>query len=485
MSFKYLITLSSYLIAFCHAINVAAQDTIPPEITIDESQINTNYPFGDPGLDWRYKFIKEDTIAIELSCIYSFPSEYYFKIENVLIEDDSGILNDTIIVDTILFDESGYGKLVQSIIAEDNFGNISRFVFISEFSGTEYLFDVLGIKVGEIEVLNNDFPFTLEKTNFELCDANNIDVKLLYSKNGCTGGTRIDWYINNDRVKINSDNISIDISNEPDGIELAAEGKYSNTNFQNRVKINIQKISNQGIIEKYDPTCLNSNDGIINLSPEAFNVNWKHDGSNTRFLNSLNTGIYYVSYTYKECEFTDSIKLDPKKILSFEISDTTIDLNQNDTIRITNTSVNIDESLWQIGDDSFINNNKEFKYVFKSPGKIDIKLMDNSGFCNDSIVKNVRVEKSTLVTYNSIPSVKIGPNPFTDDLNIDMEKSLDYDITILGIDGRVCYKNRFFDMVNNKLNLSFLTPGIYVLNINSTKNSEPVKDFKIVKLVGN
>ena len=63
-----------------------------------------------------------------------------------------------------------------------------------------------------------------------------------------------------------------------------------------------------------------------------------------------------------------------------------------------------------------------------------------------------------------------------------MQKSSDYDIAILGIDGRVFYKNRFFDMVNNKLNLSFLTPGIYVLNINSTENSEPIKDFKIVKL---
>lgn len=478
MYFKKLNAIVSFVLTISHAINVSGQDTIPPKILIDETQLKINYSIGTFGDDVYYSPLSDDTLEVTLSCIYLFPEDYYFKLENAVIVDDSGFYKDTITTDKIIFYENGYGTVIQTIIAEDPSGNISKFVIISQI-GSIYSFNIISMKVGSDEILYDINTSTLEKTEVEICDVQNVDFKLIYSKNGCTGGVKIDWYINNDLVIVDSDNFSLDMRNESDAIELAAEVKNS------RLKINIQKISNQGIIEKYDPTCLNSNDGIINLSPEAFNVNWKHDGSNTRFLNSLNTGIYYVSYTYKECEFTDSIKLNPKKILSFEISDTTIDLNQNDTIRITNTSVNIDESLWQIGDDSFINNNKEFKYVFKSPGKIDIKLMDNSGFCNDSIVKNVRVEKSTLVTYNSIPSVKIGPNPFTDDLNIDMEKSLDYDITILGIDGRVCYKNRFFDMVNNKLNLSFLTPGIYVLNINSTKNSEPVKDFKIVKLVGN
>ena len=315
MYFKQLTSLCTMALSI--AINVTGQDKIPPKITIDEDQISANFPLGDPGLDWQYKILKTDTIAIELSCLYSFPDEYYLKIENVIIEDDSGILKDTIIVDDIIFDEMGYGKLIQTILAEDNSGNISRLVFISEFSKSEYLFDVLGIKVGEIEVLNNDFPFALEKTNFELCDAKNLNIKLLYSKNGCTGGTRIDWYINNERVKINSDNISVDISNEPDGIELAAEGKYSNTNFQDRVKINIQKISNQGIIEKYDPTCLNSDDGIINIDPNASDIKWEHNNSNASFLNSLKAGSYYVSYTYNGCEFNDTITLSPKNILDF------------------------------------------------------------------------------------------------------------------------------------------------------------------------
>ena len=351
------------------------------------------------------------TLEITLSCIYSFPDDYYFKLENATIKDDFGIAKQTIVIDDLTFDNEGYGTVVQTITAVDSSGNTSKFKVITKYSGSEYLFNVLGIDVGGNIETNNDFPFKLENTGFEFCNVQSVDVVLLYSKNGCTSDARIDWYINNERVKSDADNITVDLSSKPDGFKLEAEGKYSNTNFQDRIRIDIKG-----------------------------------------------------------------------RTLDFAVSDTIINLNQNDKLTVTNLSKNIGESLWQIGDDTFINNSKEFDYVFKSPGNFNIKLTDVGGFCNDPKIKDIRVEKSTIVFENSISLVKIGPNPFTNFLNIDMKKSSDYDITIFGIDGRVCYKNRFFDMVNNKLNLSFLTPGIYVLNINSTENSEPVKDFKIVKL---
>jgi hypothetical protein len=386
-------------------------DTIPPTITITESQIIENYFKDGAGFDGNFRFLNSKTLEITLSCIYSFPDDYYFKIENATIKDDIGIAKLTIVIDDLTFDGKGYGTVVQTITAVDSSGNTSKFVVKTKYSGSEYLFNVFGIDVGGNVETNNDFPFKLEKTDFEFCNLQSVDVVLLYSKNGCTSDARVDWYINNERVKINADKISVDLSSERDGFKLEAEGKYSNTNFQDRIRIDIKG-----------------------------------------------------------------------RTLDFAVSDTIIDLNQKDKLTITNLSKNIGESLWQIGDTTFVNNENEFEYVFKSPGKFNIKLTDVGGFCNDPKIKNIRVEKSTLVLENSIPLVKIGPNPFTNFLNIDMEKSSDYDITIFGIDGRVCYKNRFFDMVNNKLNLSFLTPGIYVLNINSTKNSEPVKDFKIVKL---
>ncbi len=408
---KQLLPIFMCLIVFGFKNNLKAQDIIPPTITITESQINENYFKDGSGFDGNFTFLNSKTLEITLSCIYSFPDDYYFKLENATIEDDSGVAKQTIVVDDLTFDDEGYGTVVQTITAVDSSGNTSKFEVITKYSGSEYLFNVFGLDIGGNVETNNDFPFKLENTDFEFCNVQSVDVVLLYSKNGCTSDARIDWYINNERVKSDADNITVDLSSNPDGFKLEAEGKYNNTNFQDRIRIDIKG-----------------------------------------------------------------------RTLDFTVSDTIVDLNQNDKFTITNISKNIGESLWQIGDTTFVNNENEFDYVFKSPGNYNIKLTDVGGFCNDPKIKNIRVEKSTLVIENSIPSVKIGPNPFTDFLNIDMEKSSDYDITILGIDGRVCYKNRFFDMVNNKLNLSFLTPGIYVLNINSARNSEPVKDFKIVKL---
>lgn len=90
----------------------------------------------------------------------------------------------------------------------------------------------------------------------------------------------------------------------------------------------------------------------------------------------------------------------------------------------------------------------------------------------------------TSVYDNPVSSIKIGPNPFADFLNIDMEKLSGYKITIYGVDGRVYLKNQTYDKGNIQLNLGFLHPGIYILNINSTEYSEPIHDFKIVKLIG-
>jgi hypothetical protein len=150
-------------------------------------------------------------------------------------------------------------------------------------------------------------------------------------------------------------------------------------------------------------------------------------------------------------------------------------------LTIRNLTNNIGESLWQIGDSTFINNENEFDYAFKLPGKYKIKLTDNSGFCNESIFKDIIVEGTTSVHDNPVSSIKIGPNPFSDFLNIDLGKSADYEITIFGVDGSACFKDQFRDIRNIEVDLNFLAPGLYVLEIASLINTELIKSFKIVK----
>ncbi len=70
-----------------------------------------------------------------------------FILGMLTIEDESGILKKTIIVDTIIYDNNGYGTLIQTIIAEDNLGNTSKFVIISTI-GAIYDFEFFGLRCG-------------------------------------------------------------------------------------------------------------------------------------------------------------------------------------------------------------------------------------------------------------------------------------------------------------------------------------------------
>ncbi len=392
---------------------IPPEDKTPPEITISPQKINENYSINGLKFDENgsYSFLSNDTLHVTLSCKYVFPEDYYFKLENAKIEDENGISNKTIDVDTTIFDKNGYGTVIQTIDAKDNFNNTSKLVIIAKVSDSRPGVSISSMNIGGIEVPFNTVSYTLEDTVFEFCNIQEVNVKLLYSDNGCTGDTRIDWYVNDKAYKIDSDSISVDISNEPDEIELAAEGNFSNTNKQNKIKVKIRN-----------------------------------------------------------------------SILDFSITPDTIYLNQNKVLTISNISTTNAHYFWEIGGMPFPNDSAQIHYAFESPGKYPIILTDDSGFCNDAISKTVTVTGSTSVDDYLVSSIKIGPNPFNDFLNIEFGKTSDYYIRIYGVDGRIYFTANVY--AKNKIlnDLSFLMPGVYVLNITSADKDPRIKDFKIVKL---
>ncbi len=70
-------------------------------------------------------------------------------------------------------------------------------------------------------VYYDDIYSSLEQTDFEFCEVQNIEIDaFILHMNGCKGTSRINWYKNDTLVSTNSESISIDLGNEPDNIEL-------------------------------------------------------------------------------------------------------------------------------------------------------------------------------------------------------------------------------------------------------------------------
>ncbi len=406
---KLLIPTLIYFFAFSFGLSVAGQDTIPPTITFDSSwfdEMNNN-----PHNDKRY-YLSNDTLEIRLSCSYSFPQDYYFQLENAIIEDNSGVFSDTIILDDIIYDDYGYGTVFQTIIAEDIAGNSSKFVIKSTIGGIPN-YVLIGFDVGGIPDNYDEVANTLKYTDFEFCKDEIIEIAALYLSNECTGYTKIDWYINDELVSSDTNRISIDLSKQKDHIKVEAEANFSNTNLSDRIGIDIQKTVT--FTEIKNPTCSNSADGSIKLDPGIIQfAEWGHSNSNATYLDSLVAGTYYVTYysdnQFNVCKFHDTITLVPENILDFTVSDTIIDLNQKDFITINNISTTAGDYFWQIGDSSFINNSIKFDYYFKSSGNYEIKLTDNSSICNDVIYKNILVEGNIPVLDTIPPTITIYVN---------------------------------------------------------------------------
>ncbi len=75
--------------------------------------------------------------------------------------------------------------------------------------------------------------------------------------------------------------------------------------------------------------------------------------------------------------------------------------------------------------------------------------------------------------------VRISPNPFQDKIQVQFLENIDGFITILNLQGKLCYQEPINSLAS-KLNLSSLMTGVYILNLSNNKG-EVVAYQKIVK----
>ena len=91
---------------------------------------------------------------------------------------------------------------------------------------------------------------------------------------------------------------------------------------------------------------------------------------------------------------------------------------------------------------------------------------------NDTAKKNVSPKSKSIDTYstrNKIPGFKLYPNPvFEDIVYVTTKKNDTKDIVIYDVFGKAVLKDR---ISSNTLNISRLTPGIYVLSVTEDKKT--------------
>lgn len=94
----------------------------------------------------------------------------------------------------------------------------------------------------------------------------------------------------------------------------------------------------------------------------------------------------------------------------------------------------------------------------------------------DMAVKNAL----SLNEYGKLYNIKAYPNPVKDILNIELPDENDFDLYLYNITGEVVLKKKAVDKPA-QINVSELTPGIYLLSIIDRKNHK-FKNIKIQKL---
>ncbi len=453
--------------------NVVREDTIAPKFEINSGALRNYFPYDE------YFDSEENVLAINAGWCDKFPEDFINTNTNkyFTINDNSELVN-------VTYKDSLYqGYLIRYYEAMDTSGNKSNLEVRVTRSPTPGQISNLYVYINDSKEPIFFDPGDDSEKEVDLCDKTEVKIDAVPQLVCADHSANYSWYINDIAVFTESSS-SLVFNLDTMGYETKVSVTVSESGSING-RMKIVKSTDELVKSIVQPSCNQSNDGSIRLD-NVNDVVWAHNGSTKEYLENLGPGVYPVSYKcHGDCVFNDTINLVPDNILEFTVSNTSIDLNQNEKLTIYNHSTGFDKLFWQIGNSSIITNNLDkFDYTFNIPGTYKIKLADYNGSCSDTIYRIISVEGLTDADDYLNSAIKIGPNPFKDYLNIVFEKTSDYNIKIFNIDGRVYYMDKVYAKDKIQTDLRFLPPGVYVLNITFLYENKPDKDFKIVKLTG-
>jgi PKD repeat protein len=133
-----------------------------------------------------------------------------------------------------------------------------------------------------------------------------------------------------------------------------------------------------------------------------------------------------------------------------------------------------DTVSWNFDDGNTSSENNPV-HTYNATGDFEVTLTITACGRTHVVTKTVNVSNLSI-NDKDVSEIKIYPNPTQDILNINTLNTENYSVTIYSILGQ---KIKSFDkIINNRISLSGISPGTYVLEINSN-NSKEIK--KIIK----
>ena len=150
----------------------------------------------------------------------------------------------------------------------------------------------------------------------------------------------------------------------------------------------------------------------------------------------------------------------------------------NELLSYNNLSGN-DEEIFQISQSGHILV-KEGSYINYDNYQFFLLLIEVSdGELSDSAQVQINVIENSILSIEKLISenIKIYPNPIIDNLIIESSNNKRITIRIYSLKGEEVFDNDFH-LLNNKLDISSLTSGLYILKINMDDISKTIRIIK-------
>lgn len=449
-------------------------DTIPPVITISENALYEKFS------ESYVSLITNDSIIVDISCLYYFPNNY-LNIPEPVIQDETDP-SPTVAIDTFI--DTANMKVTRKWTVTDSSGNIARLTVIIKFNGTEYQLRIYKITINDSITILNSTELTKRDTVF-LCTKS--DLKFFINSYWECARNKKEFFWNVNGKPAYSENelfFSLSLDTLPNTFNVIIQANVSNNNLSefniNNSKIEFVikqlQIANKDIIK---PTCTGSADGSINIINPGELI-WDNNTTNP-LREGLNPGKYWVTYLKNTCSITDTIVLEPDTKLDFDVSDV-YSFNNEKYVTITNNSTIEGNYLWHIGDTIFSSNDKKVEFKLTDTGNINFILSLLNSNCSDSLLKTLIVNPETQIG-NIKPKLMadISPNPFQNKLHVRLPDAGFYNLRIYTFEGMQIYSKTKYFSTENTFDAGFLKPGIYLVQILSI-NKKSLYQNKIVKM---
>ena len=133
------------------------------------------------------------------------------------------------------------------------------------------------------------------------------------------------------------------------------------------------------------------------------------------------------------------------------------------TVTVENNSKYATSYLWDFGDNTTSTERDPAPHTYAVDGYYDVSLVTFNYCCSDTVTTTLTVGNPNSVQNPEVQPFTLSPNPVRDQLQLEFENSLSFDLQVYDATGRLMYSKT--GQGTNTLQVGNLDPGIYILEV--------------------